>query len=78
MERKGIYGNRRYTGGNRDRHYDPIDLDLMEHGRPLQSDKPRPKNGFKGNKEKEKRRRENLYYNYRKSGHQVKECDSKP
>lgn len=85
MEKKGhysgpTYGNR--GGFQRDnRQYgDPMDLDLMEHGRPSRPNQP--KRSFRGNqgnnKERDRRRRENLCYNCGKSGHRAKECKSTP
>jgi hypothetical protein len=53
-----------------------MDLDVMEQNRFL---RPRGKFHRKGpsNKERERRKKDNLYYNYRKSGYIARECDIK-
>ncbi|KIW11736.1 hypothetical protein PV08_09008 [Exophiala spinifera] len=81
LEKKGYRGR---TGGpfngnkGSSRSYgDPMDLDAMERGR---SSRPKGKFQRKGpsNKERERRKKENLCYNCGKSGHRAKECGTKP
>jgi hypothetical protein len=79
MERKGQYGGGRYTGGGykptNQRTWDPMDLDAMEHGRPSRPfNKPRFQRGSNGNKERERRQKDNLCYNCGKPGHRAREC----
>ena len=80
MEKKGGYPGPRFSNQGRKRDYrygDPMDLDTMDSGRPswLRAQGGR---GHGGNKERERRRRENLCYNCGKSGHRAMECNSKP
>ena len=80
MEKKGGYSGPRFSNQGRKRDYrygDPMDLDAMDSGRPS---RPRAQGsrGHGGNKERERRRRENLCYNCGKSGHRAMECNSKP
>jgi Retrotransposon gag protein/Zinc knuckle/WCCH motif len=84
MEKKGGYsGYTGHTGWLRNRSFgrqgrdqgDPMDLSLMERGRSSRPDKPRfGGRGQGGNKEREKRRRDNLCFNCGKSGHRAREC----
>jgi Retrotransposon gag protein/Zinc knuckle len=81
MERKGVYERRgNYNGYQRKGGYgDPMDLSIMHGG----ASRSKPPNRFnKGpradNREKEKRRRENLCYSCGKSGHRARDCDSQP
>jgi hypothetical protein len=53
-----------------------MDPDLIESGRPSRSKDRFRKNGV-GKDEKERRRRENMWYNCRKSGHHARRCYSK-
>jgi Retrotransposon gag protein/Zinc knuckle len=83
MEKRGGYSGysgystQRYSGRGRRDHGDPMDLDLMEHGRSSRPNKPRFSRGSGGtNKEREKRRRDNLCFNCGKSGHRARECSS--
>ena len=80
MEKKGGYAGPRFSSYKREprrEHWDPIDLDAIEHGRSSRLGKPRFNNrGYGGNKERERRRRDNLCYNCGKSRHQARECNS--
>jgi hypothetical protein len=56
-----------------------MDLDAIEHGRPSRlNNKPSFNRGGHGgnNREKEKRRRDNLCFNCGKSGHRARDCNS--
>ena len=80
MEKKGRYSSPQFSNQGRKRDYrygDPMDLDAMDSGRPswLRAQGSR---SHRGNKEQERRRRENLYYNCRKSRHRAMEYNSKP
>ena len=55
-----------------------MDLDALSDGRPSRLGNPRRGQGNGGNKEREKRRRENLCFNCGKSGHRAQECNSRP
>ena len=58
-----------YNGGGKRRDYkDLMDLDLIKHGGALRLNKPRFNKGLTDIK-REKYKRENLYYIYKKSGH---------
>ena len=51
----------------------------MQSGRALRSKQlNRSNQKLKNNSERERRRRENLYYNYGKSGYQARECNTPP
>jgi hypothetical protein len=83
MEKRGGYSGYLGYSGQRpsgQRSYDrgdPMDLSLMEHGRSSRPGKPRFGGRNQGNnKEREKRRRENLCFNCGKSGHRARECKS--
>ena len=77
MEKRGGLGAPRfYTQQKRD-YGDPMELDSMEHGRPSRPNKPRFKGNPTPNRERDRRRRDNLCYNYGKSGHRAKECDNR-
>jgi hypothetical protein len=83
MEKKGWFGKPTMGGGRGRPNYqtnygDPMDLDAMKQGRPSRSGGPRfRRTGFGGNKERERRKKENLCYNCGKSGHRAKECHAK-
>ena len=54
-----------------------MDLDIMQYGGASRLKKPnRYKKGPRDNNERERRRRENLYYNCGKSGHQAREYET--
>ena len=75
IEKKGGLGAPRFMRRQQRRDYgDPMDLDLTEQGRPLRPNKLRFGGNSKTNKERDRCRRENLYYNYGKSGHRAREC----
>ena len=80
MEKKGGYSGPRFSnhGRKRDSHWDPMDLDALSDGRPSRLGNPRRGQGNGGNKEREKRRRENLCFNCGKTGHRARECNSRP
>jgi hypothetical protein len=56
---------------------DPMDLDAMSSG-PLRLRGRFRGRGRRGNAERDKYRRENLCYNYGKSGYRAREYNSKP
>jgi hypothetical protein len=79
MEKNMRYGSPRFTGGGnryyRDNRGDPMDLDMIQHGGASRSHRPsRFGKGPTSNAERDRRRRDNLCYNYGKSGHRAKEC----
>ena len=80
MEKKGGYSGPRFSnhGRKRDSHWDPMDLDALSDGWPSRPGNPRRGQGNGGNKEREKRRRENLCFNCGKTGHRARECNSRP
>ena len=55
-----------------------MDLDALSDGRLSQPRNPRRGLENRGNKEREKCRRENLYFNCGKSGHRAREYNSRP
>jgi hypothetical protein len=85
METKGLqskswggHGNK-YGKRSQGGYGDPMDLSVMEHGRPSRPNKPRFDKGPRGsNKERDRRRENNLCYNCGKSGHRARDCDGKP
>lgn len=74
---KGKIGGSYYKTKSYQNYGDPMDLDAMERGR---SSRPKGKLQRKGpsNKERERRKKENLCYNCGKSGHRAKECGTRP
>ena len=55
-----------------------MDLDALSDRRPSQPGNPRRSQGNGENREREKRRRENLCFNCGKTRHRARECNSRP
>ncbi|KAK5414258.1 hypothetical protein LTR06_004071 [Exophiala xenobiotica] len=74
---RGKIGGSFYKSKNYQSYGDPMDLDAMERGR---SSRLKGKFQRKGpsNQERERRKKDNLCYNYGKSGHIARECGTKP
>jgi hypothetical protein len=79
LERKGHHGYERYNPGGRyqkQRQYggDPMEIDMTN--REPSRFKKGGRGGFKGDKERERRRNENLCFNCGKSGHRARDCNA--
>ena len=75
MKRQSKHGQGRPNWRTQRHDYgDPMDLDALNDGRPSRSRGFRGRQNHGGNKEREKRRRDNLCYNCGKSGHRAREC----
>ncbi len=75
---KGKIGGSYYKSKNYSSYGDPMDLDAMERGRSSRPNKGKfPRQGL-SNKERERRKKDNLCYSCGKSGHMARECGNGP
>ena len=83
LERRGGYGRAfgggsYRAGGNSYDRGDPMDLSVMQHGKPASKTRGfrgRGRGGYQtGNRERERQRKENLCFNCDKPGHRARDC----
>ena len=71
-------GGKSYAPRNRQSYGDPMDIDVMERGKPTSrnGNRGRGRGGFHGgnNRERERQRNENLCFSCGKPGHRAREC----